>query len=359
MELTPRHIQIITYITTNQSSSSSAIAAAINGDYSERTIQRDLRELVDAGFLNTTGSGPALTYAIAPSGTFFIPYNPTTYTELPPEQRPGAATLYQSTTWGCWPDNLFTPLQYQQFTNQTDSYQQRISQQSLDVQKKELERFVIELSWKSSRIEGNTYTLLDTELLLRDGIASAKNTPEETRMIVNHKEAFTFVREQAVTMPVSVLSIAYIEQVQRLLMKGLLTDLGLRKNAVGITGSTYRPLDNQFQIEEELTRLVQTINSNTSVYEQALTALLGISYLQPFVGGNKRTARLVANGLLLSGGAAPFPIGMLMKLCTVLHCWYFTSKRASFRCETCLLTSTNLQSSTIVKNYNKSYPQRR
>jgi Fic family protein len=305
MELTPRQTQIITYITSNQSASSSAITTAIVGDYSERTIQRDLRELVDVGVLSVAGSGPALTYSIAAQGKFFIPYDAAAYTDLPPEQRPGAFDSYQPATWEHWPSGLFTPLQYKTFAAETSTHQTRVAQQSSDVQKKELERFVIELSWKSSRIEGNTYTLLDTELLLRDGVVSSKNTPEETRMIVNHKEAFSFVREQAIATIATTVSVAYIEQVQRLLMTGLLTDIGLRKNAVGITGSTYRPLDNQFQIEEALVVLVDTINLQTSVYDQALTALLGISYLQPFVDGNKRTARLVANGVLLAGGAAP------------------------------------------------------
>jgi Fic family protein len=93
--------------------------------------------------------------------------------------------------------------------------------------------------------------------------------------------------------------------VHELLMSGLLNDIGLRKSAVGITGSTYRPLDNQFQIGEELESCIKKINSCSGGFNQALTALIGISYLQPFVDGNKRTARLIANALLLANKLAP------------------------------------------------------
>jgi Fic family protein len=88
-------------------------------------------------------------------------------------------------------------------------------------------------------------------------------------------------------------------------MTGLIADIGLRKSAVGITGSTYRPLDNQFQIAEELENCITCINKYANGFDKALTALIGISYIQPFVDGNKRTARLITNALLLTHKLAP------------------------------------------------------
>jgi Fic family protein len=217
--------------------------------------------------------------------------------------RLGTLTSYQFDLWGNWPQTLFSNDERATLTHNTDAYLSRVAMQSSDTRAKELERFVIELSWKSSRIEGNTYTLLDTELLLRDGIASKTNTSEETIMILNHKIAFDFVLEQ--TASGKTMTRGFIEQVHSLLMIGLITDIGLRKSAVGITGSVYRPLDNQFQIVEGLDCCIVAINQLEHGFDKAITALLGISYIQPFVDGNKRTARLIANALLLTHSLAP------------------------------------------------------
>jgi Fic family protein len=146
--------------------------------------------------------------------------------------------------------------------------------------------------------------LLDTERLLKEGIPSLKNSKEETQMILNHKIAFDFVREHTPDAQMQV-SRSYIEHVHGLLMKDLLTDSGLRRSTVGITGSTYRPLATVYQIEEALEALITKINVCESVFDKALVALIGISYIQPFVDGNKRTARLAANGILLAGMCAP------------------------------------------------------
>ncbi|NBD73445.1 hypothetical protein GVX82_00170 [Patescibacteria group bacterium] len=74
---------------------------------------------------------------------------------------------------------------------------------------------------------------------------------------------------------------------------------------MGITGSNYQPRDSQHQIREAMDVLIQTINKGHDPYSKALTALLGSSYIQPVTDGNKRTARLLANGLLLGGDCAP------------------------------------------------------
>ena len=79
--------------------------------------------------------------------------------------------------------------------NKTEKYKVKINTLSPVVQSKELERFIIELSWKSSKIEGNTYTLLDTEKLIREGVAADGHPKNEATMILNHKKAFSFIRE--------------------------------------------------------------------------------------------------------------------------------------------------------------------
>jgi len=301
--ITSRQILIINQLKRGETLAFSEFFLIIGAATSERTLKRDLSDLVSAGILETKGKGRALVYSLLISGRFFIPVEAGVYSVQEPDRRAGALSSYQFTLWENWPDSLFSNNELSHLTHNTESYQSRVATQSNDVRAKELERFVIELSWKSSRIEGNTYTLLDTELLIREGIASKTNTSEETTMILNHKIAFDFVLETAT--PGTSLTRGFIEHVHTLLMTGLITDLGLRKSVVGITGSTYRPLNNQFQIAEELENCIKCINQCTGGFDKALTALVGISYIQPFVDGNKRTARLIANALLIAHKLAP------------------------------------------------------
>ncbi|MEN9524156.1 MAG: hypothetical protein RL536_225 [Candidatus Parcubacteria bacterium] len=81
--------------------------------------------------------------------------------------------------------------------------------------------------------------------------------------------------------------------------------LGLREKAVGVTGSIYRPLDNIHQISEALQKLTEAVNRASSPYTKALIALLGLSYIQPFEDGNKRTSRLLCNAILLAHECSP------------------------------------------------------
>jgi Fic family protein len=302
-KITSRQQKIIEII-KNSESSFAEIFKQFGDDVVGRTIKRDLADLVESGILKTQGGGRSVVYILPLSGRFFLPIDETIYSELEPDHRNGVLSQYQFDVWNVLPSKLFSKTDYDLFEKQTAHYREQTEKQSADIRARELERFVIELSWKSSRIEGNTYTLLDTERLLKEGIPSPTNSKEETQMILNHKTAFDFVREQTPDAQMLV-SRAYIEHVHTLLMKDLLTDSGLRKSTVGITGSTYRPLATVYQIEEALEALISKINACEGVFDKALVALIGISYIQPFVDGNKRTARLVANGILLAGQCAP------------------------------------------------------
>lgn len=299
--LKTRQILIINAVKKLEKASFSDVYQLLNLSESERTINRDIRELVDKGLLASEGGGRSVVYSLTISARLFLPIDEIEYSNREPDSRSGVLTGYQFPLWSQWPDTFFTAHDQLTLVTLTEQYKEKISAQSADVRAKELERFVIELSWKSSRIEGNTYTLLDTERLIREGIPSTKNTKEETQMILNHKLAFDFI----LSTPGKEISRAYVEQVHTLLMKDLITDYGLRKQLVGITGSNYRPLDNQFQIEEALDELLQTCSHGKTVFDKALTMLVGISYIQPFVDGNKRTARLLANALFMAEGVAP------------------------------------------------------
>ena len=166
-----------------------------------------------------------------------------------------------------------------------------------------MERLGIDLSWKSSQIEGNTYTLLETERLLRESKTAEGKTKEEAVMLLNHKDALSFILDNPDYL--QELTVSHIEDIHQLLTKDLSIDKGLRRHRVGITGTNYHPLDNEFQIREAMRDACKLINSKYNIFEKALLTLLLLSYIQPFSDGNKRTARITSNAILIANDYCP------------------------------------------------------
>lgn len=122
-------------------------------------------------------------------------------------------------------------------------------------------------------------------------------------MILNHKEAFNYIRTNAAQF--RAMTRKNLEDLHAILVKGLSIGQGFREKPVGVVGSKYQPPDNIYQITEAVDALIAAAERLTTPYAKALAALLGIGYIQPFEDGNKRTSRLMANALLLAHGAAP------------------------------------------------------
>ena len=169
-----------------------------------------------------------------------------------------------------------------------------------------LERLLVDLSWASSRMEGNTYDILQTERLIRFGEEAAGKDRKEALMILNHKEAIQFVVDNLGDVTISRPDIFSIHA---LLSDGLLTDPAmagrLRRMPVGITHSSYRPLGDQFEIEEEFAILIEKAAAITDPFEQSFFLLVHIPYLQAFADINKRTSRIASNIPLLKADLAP------------------------------------------------------
>ena len=120
---------------------------------------------------------------------------------------------------------------------------------------------------------------------------------------LNHKDALDFILDNPDYL--SELTVTKIETIHSILVKELAVDRNIRIRRVGITGTNYRPLDNEFQIREALEQMCQVVNRKENVFEKALLILLLISYIQPFDDGNKRTARIVSNALLIANNYCP------------------------------------------------------
>ncbi|RYY90315.1 MAG: Fic family protein [Chitinophagaceae bacterium] len=159
-----------------------------------------------------------------------------------------------------------------------------------------LHRLLIDLSYNSSRLEGNTYSLLDTQRLLQAGVAAAGKAADEAQMILNHKEAIGFLLEPAAEIGINRYTLLSIHA---LLSDNLLADSAasgrLRQQLVGITRSVYTPPGIPQQIEEYFEQLLAKAAAIDDPFEQAFFLMVQLPYLQPFDDGNKRVSRLAAN----------------------------------------------------------------
>ena len=169
-----------------------------------------------------------------------------------------------------------------------------------------LDRLLIDLSWNSSRLEGNTYSLLETKRLIELGEAAAGKDASEAQMILNHKAAIEYVVESADEDRITSNAICSIHA---LLSENLLGDPAasgrLRTLIVGIAGSTYLPLENPQVLRECFDLFVEKLNSIADPFEQSIFSIVHLSYLQAFEDVNKRTARLVANIPLIKANLKP------------------------------------------------------
>ncbi len=306
IKFTPKQQKIIAIILkkgTIQSSGVHAEMLAMGEKAALVTIKRALTELLVMGVLSTSGSGRSVSYEISVKGRIFAEVDAEKYCAIEPDNRYGLSNFNFSLLPAMAQEDLLMEDELKFLNNSTRVYQNRIKDLPPAIQKKELERLIIELSWKSSKIEGNTYTLLDTEKLILENKEAPGHDHKEARMILNHKDAFNFIRDNA--REFNSLTNSNLEALHAILVKGLSVGFGLRQKPVGVVGSIYRPLDNIHQIKEAVSVLAATILKITDPCLKSLIALLGISYIQPFEDGNKRTARLMANALLLAHNRAP------------------------------------------------------
>lgn len=298
-----RRDAILKIIRNRSSSSVSEILAEIDGNVSKPTLNRDLAELVRSGQLIRTGKGRSIRYQLSPAHKLFLPSPSQAYFEREPDSRSLNNAFDYELLRTLRQTPLFTTNEIEHLESLQTEFQRNIFDIPGSIYQKEMERLTIDLSWKSSQIEGNTYSLLETEQLFVQKQLAPGKTKEEAAMLLNHKTCLEFIVQNK--QECCVLDLRLLEQIHSLIAKDLGIDVNLRTRPVGITGSGYKPLDNQFQIREAVDYACQIINEKASAFEKALLAVLLVSYIQPFADGNKRTARMASNAVLLASDACP------------------------------------------------------
>lgn len=275
-------------------------------EVTDRTVQRDLSELLGNEMVERRGEARAITYKVTPRGSLHLTLPDDELEEIFADETRQNLTYDFTRLNLIEKNNLFSEPEQEALSTYHALFLEKLKTASKDIIRRERERITIELSWKSSQIEGNTYSLLETETLLKEGIAAPGKSDEETKMVLNHKDALDF-SEQQKRLFGDALTVQTVIELHRILAKDIMSD-GLRERLVGITGSAYRPLDNKFQIEDELARFCAVVNAKENIFEKALIAFTYICYLQPFNDGNKRTARILANAILYAHDSFPLSL---------------------------------------------------
>ena len=295
---------ILDYIQKYPNSSSSEIHAGFGKLAAFATIKRTIKALIDNKFVELSGKGKSTRYFISNGLDLLFPIDIATYFEKEIDDRTIKTGFDFNLIRGALTEvSLFSTAEMLKLSNLQTIFKENTSKLTEREYNKEFERLAIDLSWKSSQIEGNTYSLLETEKLLNEKETAAGKTKDEAVMLLNHKEALDFILINPDYL--NPISIGPIEDIHSILVGGLGIDRNIRNRRVGISGTNYKPLDNAFQIKEALEDMCMLINKRVNVFEKALLALVLLSYIQPFSDGNKRTARIISNAILIDNKHCP------------------------------------------------------
>lgn len=294
-----RENEILQYLHYHPGSSRSEIEAGMNLTESPATVKRILASLVDAGSAIVEGQGRATRYSVSPQAQVTMELDIDTYYQKEMDEREVQTSFNFELINNILPQvEIFTAEENERLNALQAQFTHNLEGITPTEYRKEMERLGIDLSWKSSQIEGNTYSLLETEKLLKEKQTASGKTKEEAVMLLNHKDALDFILD----MPeyLEEISVRRIEELHSILVKELGVDTGIRQRRVGITGTNFRPLDNEHQIREALEDTCRLVNGKKNVFEKALLTLVLLSYIQAFADGNKRTSRITSNAILIA-----------------------------------------------------------
>jgi hypothetical protein len=318
----PENLNLV--IETNRLKGGSArleeISSQMEKPVPRRTLQRWLKTLAEAGRVEVVGQGPATAYRI-PAITSPVTADASTQDRNIPLSLAGSEVLEYVRR----PLGARQPVSYDRsfldryVPNQTSYLSETIRKRLHKMGdtgelerpagtygREVLNRLLIDLSWSSSRLEGNTYDRLDTVRLIEFGEHAEGKDAQEARMILNHKVAIEMLVTNIDTVGFNSFTILNLHG---LLSEDLLIDPNasgrLRQRPVDIGGSSYKPPGLPQVIDELFHEILNKADQITDPFEQSFFVLVHIPYLQPFDDVNKRVSRLAANIPLLKRNFCP------------------------------------------------------
>lgn len=322
--LPPRDVALLRLVLAAQEPIAPGTLAQALGA-SRPTLNRALRALLAAGYLEKRGDGRSTRYVATdaakaglesssstdsvPAGPALLQWSPAALPLVKALRAPlGTRTPvgYESRFVEHYTPNQSSLLPAQLAKDLFTAGRSQGQQPAGTYAREVLEQLLIDLSWSSSRLEGNNKSLLDTRELFERGEQAGGALDEDTLMLLNHKNAIEYMVD---AVPTEGITVSGIVDLQAKLMKDLLKDSrdigSIRRRVVNIEGSVYSPSHIPALLDETLQSIVDKVRHIRNPVEAAFFLWVNLAYLQPFADGNKRTSRLSANMPLLLYNCAP------------------------------------------------------
>src|SRR3989344_865616 len=274
------------------------IGKKVTGSISRPTLSRYIKELREHRLIVASGSARAVKYSVAKGGIRAYNFDINVYEST---DTATTQTLFNHNLFDSY-ETVFSDNELKKLTETTKQYRVWKEKTPPEYQALAYERCAIEFSWKSSKIEGNTYSLLETEALIKNKVEAKGKSHNDATMILNQKRVFDMIINDTFS---DMLSVQTLTDMHKMLVADLRIPHDLRIAQVGITGTNYVPLQIQSQIREALERLIGLTKKTDDPFQAALFLLAGIAYIQPFADGNKRTSRHMANAILHKNNMPP------------------------------------------------------
>jgi hypothetical protein len=294
------------------------IADALSTPIPQRTLQYRLKRLVDNGRLIRDGVGRWARYRVEGASPAAQPdakdrlaisregLEIRTYLRQPRSARKPIGYNRDFLNAYRPGETFYLPVDARTRLAEVDSRHANAKQPAGTYARQILSRLLIDLSWNSSRLEGNTYSLLDTKRLIEFGQEAEGRNRLEAQMILNHKDAVEFLVGNAAEIGFNRYTILNLHAI---LANNLLADERaagrLRHIGVGIQGSVFHPLESPQTIEECFDQLLAKTAAITDPFEQSAFAMVHLPYLQPFDDVNKRVSRMAANIPFIKANLSP------------------------------------------------------
>jgi hypothetical protein len=298
----------------------SGVLALPEISFSKRTLQRRIDGLLASGHLKATGEGRGRCYHVAPTEidkwqTQLAEDAGISLSREAKQIRALVTRPYTQRDPVGYKDALLDEYIPNQTTYLSESLRRELANEGHvgasqlpagTYVRKVLDRLLIDLSWNSSRLEGNTYSILETQRLLHLGEATDGKAMLEAQMLLNHKAAIELLAEQADEIGFNHYTICNLHA---LLSENLMADPNscgrIRERSVGIGASVYYPPEGHLRIKERFDVFLEKAEAIENPFEQAFFAMVHLPYLQAFEDVNKRVSRLAANIPLVRHNLCP------------------------------------------------------
>ncbi len=304
-KLNNRQRKIVEFAEKNKSFQIKDLLPSIKKEFNvERlTVIRDLSLLTRELILDKKGKGRNIFYQVSSKYLLVKDYDVDEYFKVPHNKR-DIRPFFNEEIIDLMKADIFSKEELERINKVKVKYSETIKslkKESPTIFKREWERLIIDLSWKSSEIEGNTYTLLETESLIKDLALAKGKDRAEAQMILNHKKVLDYILLKPDYF--KEIDLDKIKEIHSLLVQAIDIKMDFRNHPVGITGTLYRPISKKNKIEEAVNNLIEKTEKIDDYILRAFVFLVMTAYIQPFEDGNKRTSRIIANAILHSNNA--------------------------------------------------------